>query len=448
MLKGHVFYKQIFGNPIFALFINTFLNGRNGVSDNYKNGMSLSYSGSTVTVNSGAVCIQGRFLEEDTSTPISVGTDSAYCKLVIEIDLDKENTETEFNQASYKVVKSTSNYPSLTQTNIVKNNSGVYQYELARFRTSTNGITNFEDKRTFLDFDSIYDAMEAEYESVLQDLKDELTAIQNQSDVFLKSVGGTVQGEIKANGGISGQLIHTELTGGTLNDVKTEGFYFAKSGNSIQNKPSNVDYFGLMLVKLAPYTYEQILFTYQKLYRRYYNGNQWSGWSEIYDTLNPQPNVDKLKTARNISLSGAVSGNANFDGSANVTINTKETIQKTTITKSNDNIKITADVSRVGNIVIVKVATEILKQEEYSDIINSFGLYLPDFAKPTKTPNTSEILDASSGIGSVGNGSIRSYSDYELWFTTSRTLLIAGVINILDATSVSTIFNTFVYPVE
>lgn len=36
MLKGHVFSKQLFGNPIFALFINTFLNGINGVSNNYK----------------------------------------------------------------------------------------------------------------------------------------------------------------------------------------------------------------------------------------------------------------------------------------------------------------------------------------------------------------------------------------------------------------------------
>lgn len=439
MLKGHVFYKQIFGNPIFALFINTFLNGRNGVSDNYKNGMSLSYSGSTVTVNSGAVCIQGRFLEEDTSTPVSAGTDTAYCKLVIEIDLDKENTETEFNQASYKIVKSTSNYPSLTQTNIVKNNSGVYQYELARFRTGTNGITNFEDKRTFLDFDSIYDAMEAEYESVLQDLKDELTAIQNQSDVFLKSVGGTVQGEIKANGGISGQLIPKLLTNENLNNIKTEGFYYSYGGNTVQNKPKDINNFSLLVIKTGENTTVQIISdSFGNIYTRAFTNNQWYTWRAYYNS----------DSTLRVILSGAVSGSADFASNGAVTVNTKETIQKTTITKSNDNIKITADVSRVGNIVIVKVATEILKQEEYSDIINSFGLYLPDFAKPTKTPNTSEILDASSGIGSVGNGSIRSYSDYELWFTTSRTLQIAGVINIFDATSVSTIFNTFVYPVD
>ena len=66
MLKGHVFSKQIFGHPIFALFINTFLSGENGVSNNYKNGMKPTYNGSTVNMDSGAVCVEGRFLEEDT----------------------------------------------------------------------------------------------------------------------------------------------------------------------------------------------------------------------------------------------------------------------------------------------------------------------------------------------------------------------------------------------
>ena len=186
MLKGHVFSKQIFGNPIFALFINTFLNGRDGVSNNYKNGMQVTYSGSNVTVASGAVCIQGRFLEEDTGSTIPAGTDTAYCKLVIEVNLDLQNTESQFNQASYKVVKSASSYPNLTQTNIVKNNAGIYQYELARFRTNASGITEFQDERTFLDFNSIYDEMESEYGAVLQQLKDELDRIKDQSDVLLK----------------------------------------------------------------------------------------------------------------------------------------------------------------------------------------------------------------------------------------------------------------------
>ena len=194
MLKGHVFAKQLFGNPIFALFINTFLNGRNGVSRDYKNGMAVTYSGNTVTVDSGAICIQGRFLEEDTTTTISAGTDTAFCKLVIEIDLDKQNTETDFLQGVYKIIKSASAYPTLTQTDIVKNNSGVYQYELARFKTSASGITEFSDRRTFLDFNSIYDEIE-------QHIKD----IDNGS-LYLEKAGGTMTGKLYANGGIEGNV--------------------------------------------------------------------------------------------------------------------------------------------------------------------------------------------------------------------------------------------------
>ena len=188
MLKGHVFSKQIFGNPIFALFINTFLNGQNGVSNDYKNGMAVTYSGSTVTVDTGAVCIQGRFLEEDTSTTISAGTDNAYCKLVIEIDLDKQNTDTEFLQGAYKIVKSGTGYPTLTQTNIVKNDSGIYQYELARFIIDASGISEFSDRRTFLDFESIYKEIEKHIQAI------------DDGSLYLQKSGGTVSGKIEMSG--------------------------------------------------------------------------------------------------------------------------------------------------------------------------------------------------------------------------------------------------------
>lgn len=135
MLKGHVFKKQIFGNQIFALFINTFLKGNCGIAD-YKEKMKVTYSGNTVTIASGAVCIGGRFLEEDSSTSLMAGTDTVFCKLVIEIDLSKENTEEQLKQANYKIIKSATDYPTLTQSNIVANNNGIYQYELARFKTT------------------------------------------------------------------------------------------------------------------------------------------------------------------------------------------------------------------------------------------------------------------------------------------------------------------------
>lgn len=188
MLKGHVFKRQVFGNQIFALFINTFLNGENGISNNYKEGMKLSYSGSNITIASGAVIIQGRALEEDIGTTISAGEDNAFCSLVIEIDLDKENTNTDFAQGYYKIVKSTSGYPSLTKNNIVKNNAGVYQYELARFKTSANGIRDFQDKRTFLDLKSIFSKMEEDYTTVLDELEQKLAEVENGSGFVVNDV--------------------------------------------------------------------------------------------------------------------------------------------------------------------------------------------------------------------------------------------------------------------
>lgn len=185
MLKGHVFKQQIFGNQIFALFINTFLNGQNGISNNYKNGMAITYNNDVLTIQSGAVCIQGRFSEEDTSTEISAGTENAYCRLVIEVNLNNQNTDTEFKQAAYKILKSSTNYPALTQENIVKNNTGIYQYELASFKTSATGITDFVDKRTFLDFNSIYSQIQTEYEALLEDLKQELADVEDTSGFLL-----------------------------------------------------------------------------------------------------------------------------------------------------------------------------------------------------------------------------------------------------------------------
>lgn len=190
MLKGQVFSRQLFENQIFALFINTFLNGNNGVSNDYLNGMSVTYSGNNLTIDSGAVCIQGRFLEENTSTTISAGTDSAYCKLVIELNLDNQNTESDFTQGYYKIIKGAGAYPALTQNDIIKNNAGIYQYELARFQNSSSGITNFQDMRTFLDFQSIYDEITQHIEDI------------DDGSLWLLKTGGTINGNLEVSGNI------------------------------------------------------------------------------------------------------------------------------------------------------------------------------------------------------------------------------------------------------
>lgn len=157
MLKGHVFENQLFGNPIFAVFVNTFLAGENGIINGFGNGMAVTTNGFNLTVQSGVCCIQGRFLQEDTSTTITAGSTPAYARLVLEIDLDKTNTDDDFQQGYYKIITNSNSYPNLTQTDIVNNVSGVYQFSLGRFQITSGGITGYADERSFLDYQSIYE---------------------------------------------------------------------------------------------------------------------------------------------------------------------------------------------------------------------------------------------------------------------------------------------------
>ena len=169
MLKGQVFKEQIFENQIFAVFINTFLNGKNGIINGYKNSMAVTAGTNSITVQSGVICIQGRFLEEDTYTTINTTSETAYCSLVVEINLDNINTDIDFTQGYYKILKNANNYPTLIQDDIVNTNSGIYQYELARFKTSLNGISDFVDLRNYIDYESLY----KEIEEKLQEVEDE-----------------------------------------------------------------------------------------------------------------------------------------------------------------------------------------------------------------------------------------------------------------------------------
>ena len=206
MLKGHVFSNQTFSNHIFALFMNTFLAGHNGIINGYKNSMNVTYSGSSVTVASGALCVQGRFLEEDSSRTIDAGTNTLYCKLVLTINLTRENTSSTFNQGYYEILTSASGYPNLTQNNIVNTGTGVYQYELARFRTGLSGITDFVDKRTFLDFNSIYEELEQQSTLATKSEVEEL-------DTTLRGIIATKADTSTVNSNLAGKL---DKTGGTL----------------------------------------------------------------------------------------------------------------------------------------------------------------------------------------------------------------------------------------
>ena len=190
MLKGHVFNLQTFTSEAFALFIDKFLNGRCGVAK----GCSLSNTTTSATIGEGYFVVRGRFLQIISGETISNITANGYYSLVCEIDLSKTNTADQLNQATIKVISGTSAYPILTQQDITGTGT-VYQYEFARFRVENGSITNFVDRRTYLDFEILYDLVESE-----------LRKLEEQSNVLMKT-GGTIDGDLEVTGQITGNVI-------------------------------------------------------------------------------------------------------------------------------------------------------------------------------------------------------------------------------------------------
>lgn len=190
MLKGHVFNLQTFTSEAFALFIDKFLNGRSGVAK----GCALSNTNTSATIGEGYFVVRGRMLQIIDSVTVSSISNNGYYSLVCEIDLSKTNTAEQLNQATIKTVYGASNYPTLIQQDITGSGT-VYQYEFARFRVENGSITNFVDRRTYLDFEILYDLVESE-----------LRKLEEQSNVLMKT-GGTIDGDLEVTGQITGNVI-------------------------------------------------------------------------------------------------------------------------------------------------------------------------------------------------------------------------------------------------
>lgn len=165
MLKGHSYDKQLYYSGADRIINNTFLNGLNGIFENEGAGCALSYTNNTVTVSNGFFIVQGGLTEVVNSETLSVILDGSYCVLVYELDMSKDNTDTSFTQGQFRVLTAQSSYPALTQQKLTEN-TGIYQYEFARFRSLATGITDFVDSRTFLDYNSIFEYIKSQIEMI------------------------------------------------------------------------------------------------------------------------------------------------------------------------------------------------------------------------------------------------------------------------------------------
>lgn len=180
MLKGETFDLQTFTSDAFALFIDRFANEQSGVMT----GCELSNTSNSATIGEGYFLIRGRLLRIISNVTVSSITADGYYSLICEIDLSKTNTTTEFNQGEIKAISSSSGYPTLTQQDITDGGT-VYQYEFARFRVSSGTITDFTDRRTYVN-----------YGNILGLVSEALTNLENQSNVLLKSDFSLLTGTI------------------------------------------------------------------------------------------------------------------------------------------------------------------------------------------------------------------------------------------------------------
>lgn len=314
MLKGHVFKFQTFANEAFAHFINTFLQGNMGITK----GCDLSKTSNSVTISAGYFCVMGRFLEIVGNETISDISNTGYYQLICEIDLSKTNTSSELNQAVIKLIRNTSGYATLTKEDLFDGGS-VYQYEFARFKVTEAGITEFTDRRTFLNlaslysqinsnFNTLFNAKDEEADELLEEIRQELASVVDGS-VYLLKEGGTMSGDINmqnnkirftGNGGVEGNV-----TGDVTGNVS--GNCSGSSGSCTGNAAT--------ATKLKD--------------ARTINGTSFNGTGNI--------TTSKWGTARTLALSGAVSGSASIDGSGNVTINTTQA----NIAKVNGTISLT-----------------------------------------------------------------------------------------------------------
>lgn len=80
----------------------------------------------------------------------------------------------------------------------------------------------------------------------------------------------------------------TELTTQNLDDTKTVGLYFAGGANSVKNKPTGVDAFGLEVKKTAGGYLVQVLtegnIHPMKTWIRQFNASAWSAWAHYFDS--------------------------------------------------------------------------------------------------------------------------------------------------------------------
>ena len=117
--------------------------------------------------------------------------------------------------------------------------------------------------------------------------------------------------------------VDNTLTNEDLNNVTLPGLYNAGGSNSVTNKPSGIDYFGLLVIRRASGGYYvQIIYNDAKSYRRFCVNGTWGNWTEdkLTDTT-----YTSLKNPHALTLKINSASGTTYDGSSPITYDVTKT---------------------------------------------------------------------------------------------------------------------------
>ncbi len=172
MIVGHTFELQTFEVEAFSAFVNLFLNESSGII----RGCEITANGKNIFINEGLMIIAGRIIEIKGQEKREINT-KGYHVLIVEINLNAQNTEEKLNQVNIRTIYGNDGYKTTLKEDI--NNKGkTYQFELARFRYDDvqNRIIDLKVANTRI-----------EYKNILKILEEEVKKIKTGAETVLKS---------------------------------------------------------------------------------------------------------------------------------------------------------------------------------------------------------------------------------------------------------------------
>lgn len=256
---------------------------------------------------------------------------------------------------------------------------------------------------------------------------------------------GDLDGDITGNSATTNQLNVSVLTSQSLADYKTSGhLYYAGESNTVSDKPSGVDAFGMFTMQTASGWQGQILMasnTATSLYWRTANNNFNGGWRKILDTSNYGEYAYSKTDAdgRFVNLSGdTMTGTLKvpelrftdgtaiwFDRYGNVTFGSTSSSKWWYIGSSSNSPSIAVNFG-TGNVGIGKTASTTYKLEVNGDVhANSFIGSLSGNAstaskwQTARTVTMNGFADCSFSIDGSSNVSF-DYKPYNFYLSVNN----------------------------